>query len=566
MDYRKLTSQARGASPADCVIKNAKVPNLFSGEIEEADVAVGDGLVVGVGAGYCGREEFDAAGKFLVPGFIEAHCHIESTMLTPRGFAELVLPHGTTTVFADPHEIANTSSLEGLRFMREASDGLPVDIYLNAPSCVPASPFETPREILEADAIARMFAEGICRGLGEMMNYPGVVSGDRGTWEKILASRGQPRNGHAPCLTGKDLNAYLLSRCNSDHECSTYEEALDKLRRGCWVMLRQGATEHNLAALARLVAEDERRASRCMLVSDDLTAAVLHDEGHLDRILRLAVKNGISPVSALRMVTLNPAEFNRIYDLGAIAPGYRADMVLLDDLEDFNVLHVWKNGRTAAFPRGETSRGASFPGVSGNGCTLTPDDLRIPAQGRLRVISVVPGEVITRERIVDGAAVNGEFTACPSRDLAKMAVVNRNTAQRRIGRGFVTGLGLRRGALGSSVAHDAHNFSVVGMDDRSMLTAFAAIREKGGLVAADGSEILFHLPLPIAGLMSDLPPAELLNDFGRLLDAAKKLGTPLPNPFMVLSFLSLSVIPSLKLTDQGYVDLAQGGLVPLSVQ
>lgn len=241
-------------------------------------------------------------------------------------------------------------------------------------------------------------------------------------------------------------------------------------------------------------------------------------------------------------------------------------MVLLDDLEDFNVLHVWKNGRTAAFPRGETSRGASFPGVSGNGCTLTADDLRIPARGRLRVISVVPGEVITRERIVDGAAVNGEFTACPSRDLAKMAVVNRNTAQRRIGRGFVTGLGLRRGALGSSVAHDAHNFSVVGMDDRSMLTAFAAIREKGGLVAADGSEILFHLPLPIAGLMSDLPPAELLNDFGRLLDAAKKLGTPLPNPFMVLSFLSLSVIPSLKLTDQGYVDLAQGGLVPLSVQ
>jgi len=565
VDYRKLASQARGASSADFVIKNAKVPNLFSGEIEEADVAVSDGLVVGVGAGYCGREEFDAAGKILVPGFIEAHCHIESTMLTPRGFAELILPHGTTTVFADPHEIANTSSFEGLRFMCEASKGLPVDIYLNAPSCVPASPFETPHENLKADAVAQMFAEGTCHGLGEMMNYPGVVGGDRDTWEKILASRGQPCNGHAPCLTGKELNAYLLSRCNSDHECSSYEEALDKLRRGCWVMLRQGATEHNLAALAPLVAEDERRASRCMLVSDDLTAAVLHNEGHLDRILRLAVRSGISPVSALRMVTLNPAEFNRIYDVGAIAPGYRADMVLLDNLEDFNVLHVWKNGRAAEFSRRESSCGVSFPRVNGNGCTLTAEDLRIPARGRLRVIEAVPGEVITREQIIDGAVVDGEFTSCPSLDLAKMAVVNRNTTQRRIGRGFVTGLGLQRGALGSSVAHDAHNFSIVGMDDQSMLTAFDAIRKKGGLVAADGSEVLFHLPLPIAGLMSDLPPEELLRNFSLLLDAAKKLGTPLPNPFMVLSFLSLSVIPSLKLTDQGYVNLAQGGLVPLSV-
>lgn len=565
LNYQKLTSQARGEQPADLVIKNARIPNLFSYEIEEGDVAVSDGVIVGVGRGYEGLQEFDAHGLYLVPGFIESHCHIESTMLTPEGFAELVLPHGTTTVFADPHEIANTSSMEGVQAMCSASKKTPLDLFFNAPSCVPASPFETPQEPLEAGSVRQMFAQG-CYGLGEMMNYPGVVAGDSGVWEKIQAAQGQVLNGHAPQLAGKQLCAYMLSRCNSDHECSRIDEAAEKLRRGCWVMMRQGATEHNLAALAPLIREDERRASRCMLVSDDLTVQVLQSEGHMDRLLRAAVECGISPLSALRMVTLNPAEFNRRYDRGAIAPGYNADMVLLEDLRSFRVAVVWKDGERALVPPEGYGRFRGWPGVSHNHCSLVQADLAVPAGGKLRALGVIPGEVITSHLILDGAVNGGEFIASSELDLAKMAVINRNTPLKRVGLGFVKGMGLKRGALGSSIAHDAHNFSVLGMDDASMLAAFNALKEKGGLVVADGSEIVCHLPLPIAGLMSPLPARELFAEFEKVLAASRRLGVQLPNPFMVMSFLSLSVIPELKLTDQGYVDLSQGGLLPLNVQ
>ncbi len=565
LDYKKLTAQARGELSAELVIKNARVPNLFSYEIEETDVAISDGLIVGLGKGYCGETECDAEGCYLLPGFIEGHCHIESTMLTPEGFAELVLPHGTTTVFADPHEIANTSSLEGLRYMHEACRGLPVDIYLNAPSCVPASPFETPREVIGSDAVAKMFGEGTCYALGEMMNYPGVVYGDADTWAKIEVSGSQPRNGHAPLLGGKDLNAYLLSRCNSDHECSNFEEALEKLRRGCWVMLRQGVAEHNLVTLARLVCEDERRASRCMLVSDDLSASLLNEQGHIDRLLRIAVAHGISPISAIRMTTLNTAEFNRMYDRGAVAPGYLADLVLVEDLKNFKVLKVWKNGRAASVPSGGFKRRGGWPGVSRNSFAVEKADLRIPASGKLRAIGVITNDVITKSLVLDGEIKDGEFVASVEKDLAKMAVINRNTPEKRIGLGFVNGLGLKRGALGSSVAHDAHNFSIVGMDDVSMLTAWRTLRERGGMVVTDGERVICHVPLPIAGLMSDLPAQTVAEDCNRLAAAAKSLGASVPHPFMHLEFLSLSVIPALKLTDQGYVDLSAGGAVSLTV-
>ena len=565
MDFKKLTAQARGEVKSDFVIKNALIPNVFSYEIEEGDVAVSDGLIVGVGKDYHGETEIDAGGKCIVPGFIEGHCHIESTMLTPQGFAELVIPHGTTTVFADPHEIANTSSIEGLRAMHEATQGLPIDIFLNAPSCVPASSFETPKEPLFADSLIKIIGDGTCYALGEMMNWPGVIYGDGDTWEKIAASSGIPCNGHAPCIVGKDLNAYMLSRCNSDHESSSLAEAGDKLRRGSWVMMRQGATEHNLEDLAPLVTADERRASRCMLVSDDLTAAVLYNEGHLDRILRLAVKCGISPVSALRMVTLNVAEFNRMYDRGAIAPGYRADMLMLDDLKDFKVVKIWKDGKTVTVPEGGFPRTHSWPGVSQVSQDVSADDLRVPYEEgkKLRAIRIVPGQVVTGEAMVDGVVENGEYVASVEQDLAKMCVINRNTPEKRIGLGFAKGFGLKRGAIGQSVAHDAHNFVIAGMDDVSMLTAYEALRKEGGVAVADGDKVLYHLPLPIAGLMSDKSAPELLEAFARVLDAAKSLGTPLPNPYMTMSFLSLSVIPQLKLTDQGYVDLARGGIMPL---
>ncbi|MDY3869578.1 MAG: adenine deaminase C-terminal domain-containing protein, partial [Pyramidobacter sp.] len=466
----------------------------------------------------------------------------------------------------DPHEIANTSSFEGLTAMRKAAENTPLDIFLNAPSCVPASDFETPCEKLEKESVSRMFSDGLCRALGEMMNYPGVIYGDTATWKKILASEGEAKNGHAPLLGGKDLCAYLLSRCNSDHECSNCGEAIEKLRRGCWVMLRQGAAEDNLGTLAPIIAEDERRASRCMLVSDDLTVQVLKNEGHIDRLLRIAVAHGVSPISALRMVTLNPAEFNRLYDRGAIAPGYAADMVLVEDLESFKVLSVWKNGAAVSVPAAGYPRQKNWPGVSHNHCCLELSDLAAPAHGKLRAIGYIPGEVITSHLVLDGVVKNGEFAASATDDIAKMAVVNRNTPERRIAIGFVKGIGLKRGALASSVAHDAHNFSILGMDDESMITAFNAVREKGGLAVADGKEVLYHLPLPIAGLMSNEPGTVLFEKFKAAAAAAQQLGTPLKNAFMVMSFLSLSVIPALKLTDQGYVDLSQGGLLPLNVQ
>ncbi len=567
MDYKKLTAQSRGDIPADLVIKNARVPNLFSYEIEELDVAISDGLIVGLGKDYHGVSEYDAQGAYLLPGFIEGHCHIESTMLTPEGFAELVLPHGTTTIFADPHEIANTSSFEGLRYMHEACRDLPVDIFLNAPSCIPASSFETPREVLGPESVKKMLDEGLCYGLGEMMNYPGVVFGDGDVWKKIEASGNQPRGGHAPLLSGKELNAYLLSRCNSDHECSNYDEAIEKLRRGCWIMLRQGAVEHNLATLARIVTDDARRASRCMMISDDLTAALLNDEGHLDRLLRLAVANGISPISAIRMVTLNTAEYNHMYDRGAVAPGYLADLVLVEDLKDFKVLKVWKNGARARVPEGGLKRKGGWPGISQNNFTLEPADLRVSTSdsGKLHVIGIIPGEIITENLLLDGEIHDGAFIASVEKDLAKLVVVNRNTPEKRVGLGFVKGLGLERGALGSSVAHDAHNFCIAGMDDLSIITALKALRESGGMVVTDGEQVLYHVPLPIAGLMSDRPAPVVAEECDRVTKAAKILGASVANPFMHLSFLSLSVIPTLKLTDQGYVDLSSGGAVSLTV-
>lgn len=565
MDYKKLTAQARGLVPADFVIKNAKVPNVFSFEIEDTEIAISDGIIIGVGRGYHGKKEFDAGGRYILPGFIESHCHIESTMLTPEGFAELVLPHGTTTVFADPHEIANTSSLDGLKYMHDASIGLPIDIFFNAPSCVPASPFETCHEAIGAEALARLLHEKICYALGEMMNYPGVISGNEETWRKIKSAAGQPCNGHAPLLTGKDLNAYLLSGCNSDHECSNYDEALDKLRRGSWIMLRYGAAEHNLPALARLVTEDERRCCRCMLASDDLTASVIHEEGHIDRLLRQAVLNGISPIAAIRMVTLNPAEFNHMFDRGAVAPRYRADLVMVDNLHDFNVLSVWKNGIAVIVPEKGFERLGIWPRVSFNNAEIHTEDLKVNTNGRTEahVIGIVPNEVITKNLVCTVKCAHGELIPSKEDDIAKMAVINRNTAEKRVGLGFVKGLGLKYGALGSSVAHDAHNFCIIGMDDQSMVTAYNALREKGGLVVAAGSKIIYHMPLPIAGLMSDQPAEKVVNEYNQVLTAAAQLGTSLVNPFMHISFLSLSVIPALKLTDQGYVDLSQGGNVPL---
>lgn len=568
MNLDEILSCARGDLESDLVIKNVWVPNVFTFEITQKDVALYKDTIVGVGKDYQGKTAIDGRGKYLVPGFIDGHCHIESTMLTPEGFAELVVPRGTTSVFADPHEIANTSGMSGMEYMDRASSNLPLDIYLNAPSCVPASSFETPFETLDGAAIEKMFRKAWCFGLGEMMNYPGVLKGDKDVWAKILASHDQVRTGHAPGLRGKDLCAYLMSRCASDHESVTLEEALEKLSLGMWVMIREGAEEHNLKDLAPLVAQDERRSSRVMMVSDDLTVSYIFKKGHMDEKIRMAQGFGISPVCSIRMATLSPADYFGLKDLGAIAPGYRGDMVLLDSLEDCKVSMVFKDGVLVA-EGGKLlkniQRQREYPSPSKDIKLPKAEDLAIKASGeKIRVIGIKKGQVVTEHRILEPTLKGSEAVSDPSRDLAKMVVVDRNQNSGRLGLGFVQGMSLKRGAIGSSVAHDAHNFLAIGTNDEDMVAALEKLRSMGGgLTAVLDGRILGSLGLPVGGLMSDKNPKDLASEYDELEKAVRELGCPLEHPFMAASFLSLSVIPSLKLTDQGYVDLSEGGSLKL---
>ncbi len=563
-----LLAVSRGDIPADLVLKGARIANVLSMDYEYADVAIHEGRIAGVGKGYKGKENLDLSGMILAPGFFDAHCHIESTMLVPSSFAGLVAARGTSAVAADPHEIANTSGMAGVEYMYRDSEYAPVDIFYTAPSCVPASSFETPLEDLGADKVAEMFSKGWCHSLGEVMNFPAVISGEKDIWDKIRASSGRVKNGHAPGVTGSNLCAYLVSGCDSDHECVVAAEALEKLRRGMWLMIREGATEKNLEELACIVREDERRACRCMLVSDDLTAAYLRDRGHMDEKVRLAVACGISPLAALRMVTFSPANYFGFRDRGAIAPGYIADIVAVEDLESCKVRRVWKEGRLVSSD-GVLNRPCKKAEIT-DSVRVSSSSLKVPGTGELaipiqegqkiRVIGVVSGQVTTEHRILEPRIISGNAAADPSRDIAILAVMEKNRGTGRLSLGFVQGLGLKGGALGSSVAHDAHNYVVAGMDVLSMRTAFEKlVSAGGGLVAARGNEVKAFLPLPIAGLMSPENPDEIIDGLRVVEKAATELGSEIENPFMTMSFLCLSVIPELKLTDSGYVDFSRGG-------
>ncbi|HPD97076.1 MAG TPA: adenine deaminase [Synergistales bacterium] len=568
MSVPSLLAVSRGDIPAELVLKGALVANVLSMELEEADVAIHEGRIAGVGKGYEGKQNLDLSGMTLAPGFFDAHCHIESTMLVPSSFAGLVAARGTSAVAADPHEIANTCGMAGIEYMFLDAMNCPVDFFYTAPSCVPASSFETPLEPLGAEMVSEMFSRGWCHSLGEVMNFPAVIAGGEDIWRKITAASGRVKNGHAPGLTGRNLCAYLVSGCDSDHECTLASEALEKLRRGMWLMIREGATEKNLEELAPLIREDERRASRCMLVSDDLTASYIRDRGHMDEKVRLAVACGISPLSALRMVTLSPATYFGLRDRGAIAPGYLADIVAVDDIESCRVRRVWKNGRSVA-TYGNLERPCGGTEITDairvSGADLTspkPEDLGIPVKSgnRIRVIGVLPGQVITEHRVMEPRIISGKATADPSRDVALMAVMEKNRGTGRLSQGFVQGLGLKEGAIGSSVAHDAHNFVVAGMDELSISTAFRKlVSSGGGLVAARGTEVTAFLSLPAGGLMNPGRPDEVIESLKNLEMAASELGTTIENPFMTMSFLCLSVIPELKLTDSGYVDFSRGG-------
>jgi adenine deaminase len=571
-EYKKLKdllAAARGEVPCDLLIKGGTIANVLSLEYEEADVAVKDGIIVGVGEGYSGACVADASGKTLIPGLIDAHLHIESTMLRPSAFASAVMPLGTTTIFPDPHEIANTCGLTGIEFMWRESQGTPLDVFWGAPSCVPASPFETPYREIDARGIAECYSRNWCSYLGEMMNYPGIVNGDELPWSKIIASRDRVKTAHLPGVADKELCAYLLSGCDGDHESSFAQEALEKLRRGVWVMMREGAAEHNLVQTARIILEDEARYARCMAVSDDLTADCVLSRGHMDHKVRLLIQAGIRPLIALAMVTINPADYFRMYDRGAIAPGRIADIVMVDSMEECRALCVWKRGQIVA-ESGKALFAASapvsidLPKIPKLETPPTEETFKVPARDRdIRVIETLPGLVITKNLVLPPKTADGYLVSDTERDIIKLAVVEKNRGTGHASLGFVKGFGLKRGALASSVAHDAHNFVVIGADDRSMLTALRCVAKDGGLAVADGDELIASLPLPIGGLMSDLEPAALSTAHSEISKAAEELGTILPQPFMTMSFLSLSVIPELKLTDQGYVDPARGRLLDL---
>lgn len=571
----RLAAAARGDIPADLVIHNAKIANIFTQSYEHSDIAIYSGKIAGIGKNYAGRVNYDAQGRAVIPGMIDGHIHIEDTMMTPPAFAQIAALHGTSAVMADPHEISNALGMTGLEYMFRASQGLPVDIFYGAPSCVPASDYESPYEELDMSAIKSMFDRNMTQHLGEMMNFPAVISGDSEAWGKILAAGNVPLTGHAPGVTGKSLNAYMSSGINSDHECTTLDEAREKISRGMWLMIREGATFFDLKTLLPIVKENPLNASRCMAVSDDITARYLLERGHMDEKMRIMIREGINPFVALRMVTLSPAEYFRLYDRGIIAPGKIADFVILDAeemTEDFRVNSVWKNGRQIVrdddiFARVEDEHLAP---VMKTRVTKIPslEQLRVKSQGSvINVIGVTEGTVITKTLNLPAKIHDGYIVPDSENDTAKIVVLERHRDTGNFSAGFVKGLGIKRGAIGSSVAHDAHNFVVAGADDVSIFTALKTLSEMGGgLVVADGENIISSFALPIGGLMSYLPPEKVAANLAVMDNSAFDLGVKIEHPFMAMSFLCLSVIPELRITDKGYIDITRGGIQPLFVR
>ncbi len=572
MNVSELLAVARGDQPADLLLCNGRVVNVLSGDIEDTDVALFGGRIAGVGAGYSAVETVDLQGAFIAPGLIDAHVHIESSLCLPAQFAAAVVPRGVTTVAADPHEIANVAGVDGVRYMAACSKALPLQVVLMAPSAVPATHMETSGASLSAEDLAALLEEGTVHGLAELMNFPGVVYGDPDVLAKIAAFGGRPLDGHAPALSGQALNAYAAAGAGSDHECASVAEAAEKLARGFYILIREATNAKNLHALLPLINEHNNR--RICFCTDDRIPSDLIKQGSIDHILRETIAFGIEPVTAFRMATLNSAEWFGLHDRGAVAPGRRADLMVFEDLRAPSAAQVYAGGRLWA--EGGRLLGdpdqdpAPVPAVVSSSVRVAWDafDLRIPANGaRARVIGSLQDQVLTEERLLAPLVKDGQAVADPARDILKMAVVDRHTASGATGLGFIQGFGLNRGAIAGTVAHDHHNLIVIGADDESMTTAARTVAEMGGgLAVAEGPQALATLPLPVAGLMSDRPLGEVRNRYDSLLDAAHEFGSSIGDPFMAMSFMALEVIPKLKLTDQGLVDVEAFDFVDLFVE
>jgi len=562
---------ARGLAPADLLVRGGTVVNVASGEVYPANVALAGGTVAGIGPDYTeGREVIDAAGRFVLPGLIDAHMHLESSLLTPAEFARAVVPHGTTSIVIDPHEIANVLGLAGIRYILQASREIPLNLFVMASSCVPATDMETAGAAFGEAEIRELLGWDRVIGLAEMMNVPAVLGGAEGALGMLAAARerGLPVDGHAPGLSGRDVVAYAAAGIRSDHECTTAAEGLEKLRLGMYLMIREGSAARNMEALLPVVTEGNHR--RCLLVSDDTHPHDLVSRGHMDHALRKAVSLGLDPVRAVQMVTINAAEAFGRKDLGAVLPGYRADLVVVDDLAGFRVDTVVKDGRPVV-QGGRLAvpvRGRPDPSVYKSIRTgaVTEASFRLPlAGGRARVIGLTADQLITEHRVAAVRTEDGCVVSDTEADILKLAVIERHNATGNIGLGLVQGLGLKRGAMASSVAHDSHNLIVVGVNDRDMAAAVRALTEMGGgfVIVVDG-EVRASLALPVAGLMSEAPLEEVAAAGGRLRAVARELGVAPEAPFVTLSFLALPVIPELKLTDRGLVDVSRFTLVDLA--
>ena len=564
-NLNNLISVAKGEFPADLILANAKVVNTFNGEVETGSVAIYGGRVAGLGDYQKAKDVLDLKGKYVAPGLISGHTHLESSMLDVGQYARAVVPHGTSAIVTDLHEIANVSGLEGIKYVLDCARRLPFDMFLVAPSCVPATHMETSGATIGPEDIRRILRWRGCIGLGEVMNYPGVLAGDANMLKKIESARGKVVDGHAPGVRGKDLNAYIGAGIRSDHESVTLAEAEEKLRRGMHVMIREGSTEKNLEALLPLVTD--KTYQRCFFVVDDRSCVDILRDGDIDAVVRKAIRLGLEPVRAIQMATINTSGYFRLDGLGAVAPGYFANLIVLDNLADFKVKMVFYRGRMVArdgkslFEIRKPDGGRLTHTV--NIKPFTVDALKLRAKGEKQpAIEIVPGQIITRKKQVKVSVRDGLVLPDTDRDILKAVVVERHKTTGNIGLGLVTGFGLKRGALASSTAHDSHNIVAIGTSDGDIFIAVKEVeRLQGGLVVAAGSKVLGSLATPIAGLLSEEPLEKVVKGLEGLERAARELGTTLPSPFAALSFLALPVIPELRLTDLGLVDVNEFKLI-----
>lgn len=571
MQKQRLLAVARGDQPADLVLRNLQLVDVLNHEIRTTAIAICDGRIAALGEECVGDREHDLQGGFVCPGLIDAHVHIESSMLHPAEYARVVAVHGVTTVIANPHEIANVLGSQGIRYLLQAGEGAPLDILLTVPSSVPATELATSGAALGDEELSLLRRHPQVVGLGEVMDYPGVVAGKKRLLDELSLFDGLTIDGHCPGLTGRALQAYAAAGISSDHESCTVAEAQARLRCGMKLFLREGSAAHNLRDLLPVVnRHNERWISLC---TDDMDPADLLSKGSIDHLLRLTMAAGVAPITALRMATLNPAEHYRLQDRGLLAPGRRADMLVVDSLSDFSPRRVYRAGRLVA-REGQLvpDVGPDRPVKAAFSDTVRIDwpriDFRVPAKGRrMRVIGVTPDQLMTACRVMPAHIVGGWAMADVERDLLKIAVIERHRGTGRVGLGFVAGIGLRRGAMASTVAHDHHNLLVAGADDVSMMTAARAVAAVGGGQAvACGQEVLALLPLPTAGLLAQGTAEQVAAFQVEVAGAARRLGCTLPDPFMTLSFLALEVIPELKLTDRGLVQVQTMQLVSLFVE